>query len=169
MIISAFYEAIMARLSTLPEIKHFDYYMGQYDSEEEKELPFMCPAVLFEYQPIDFVPVGRKRRLAPTTFFLHVVSNVIQEVRKSETPAIRNKAHEHLLLIDKISEKLIGFNNPQYFGSIQSIGMQPYQAAIGTAIIHVLPFKTLMIDVAAEKQFEAPPTPPGLDLTENFD
>lgn len=150
MIITEFYEAIMARVKTnVPEIKHFDLYFRQDEEVDEKgELPFLRPAVLFEYDPIDWETLGNKKKAANITFNLHVISDVIQEVDMRSTVPIRNKGHEHLQNIDKIDYWMQGFSGTN-FNSIGSLGIMPYQPN-GMMIKHIMKFRTRLTNDAAK-------------------
>jgi hypothetical protein len=149
MILSTFYEAIMARLTTkIPEIKHFDMYFGQYESDnEELSLPFPRPAVLFEYDPQEWGSTGNKKQSSDASFSLHVLSDVPQEISKSTDVQIRNLGHEHLQMLDNVFYHLQGFNGPG-FGSISRTGLLPYGAQ-GLLMVHILRFKTRLTDDAA--------------------
>jgi hypothetical protein len=160
MILNYFYEQIMARLlATAPEIKHIDLYFKQDEpSEEETELPFSRPAVLFEYIPFDYETLGNKKKAADIQFRLHVISDVIQEVDNKTSPTIRNLGHAHLALLDKIDKNLQGFNGVN-FGSIGSVGFEPYQPN-GQMIKHIPIFKTRLTNTTATIVYAPPVSPP---------
>ncbi len=149
MILNAFYEAIMERLtSKIVAIKHFDLYYGQDEpQEEETELPFLRPAILFEYDPMEWESLGNKKQATEASFNLHIISDVIQEVDKRTAPAIRTLGHAHLQLLDDVFYWMSGFNG-NGFNSISRTGIDPYKPN-GIMIKHVMKFKTRLTDVAA--------------------
>jgi len=152
MIFSAFYEAILSRLTTnITEIKHVDLFFNQYlqETEDGQEAnAFLRDAVFFEYNPQEWTTYGNKKQESTATFSLHVVSDVIQEVDKRTAPLIRAKGFQHLQLIDKITKWLQGYNG-NGFGSITRTGFRPYNNAKGQMIIHIIDFRVRLQDTAA--------------------
>ncbi len=165
MIITNFYESIMGKLTTnIADIKHFDLYFKQDEEFDEKgELPFLRSAVLLEYEPIDWETYGNRKKAANIIFNLHVISDVIQEVDKRTTLAIRNKGHEHKLLLDKIDAQLQGFNGSG-FNSISSKGVIPYLPN-GMMIKDVMRFGTRITNDAAVKVLFHPNPQPDSSIT----
>lgn len=165
MTLNYFYEQIMARLTEkVPEIKHIDLYFKQDEkANEEDELPFNTPAVLFEYDPMDYETYGNKKKAANATFKLHVISTVIQEVDNRTAPAIRVLGHAHLALIDKIDFNLQGFNGVG-FNSIGSTGIIPYEPNVQD-IKHIMLFKSRLTNDAAKHTLVVPNPLPSLDAT----
>lgn len=165
MTLNTFYEQIMARcLTVAPEIKHFDLYFRQDEPQnEEEELPFQRPAVLFEFMPMDYQSFGNKRKAADALFRLHILSDVVQEVDSKTAPNIRVKGHAHLALIDKIDKGLQGFNGSG-FNSIASVGIEPYQPN-GMVIKHIGHFKTRLNNDAARRNFITPNPLPSQSIT----
>ena len=174
MILSLFYEAILTRLITnIPELKHFDIYFGQDEkTQEEDEFPFNCPAIFFEWESLPFESVGQKKQQAPGAFKLHILSDVIQEVSNKEGKAIRNKGHEHLLLLDKVFYQLQGFNSSQLpefqngcsFNTISRTGLPELYRPNDIMIKHIMTFKTLLTDVAAVTSTIPIPHPQNIEL-----
>ena len=164
MILNHFYEAIMARIKDeVPEVKHFDLYFRQDEDLDDKgELPFLRPAVLFEFDPMDYETLGNKKKSANAGFKLHVISDVVQEADMRTAPAIRTKGHQHLELIDKLDCNLQGFSGLN-FNSIGSVGIMPYQPN-GMMIKHVMAFKTRLINTAAMHATITPTTPPDSEI-----
>lgn len=152
MILSAFYEAILTRLTTkIADIKHVDLFFNQYLQETEEgedATAFLRPAVFFEYNPKQWDTLGNKKQESTATFSLHVVSDVIQDADKRTALLIRNKAYEHLALLDKIVYFLQGYNGTG-FGSISRTGDRPYTNAKGQMIIHIIDFRVRLQDKAA--------------------
>jgi hypothetical protein len=153
MILDEFYEVLMARLSTLPEIKHIDIYYGQYDDPvlDEKGNPiapdFNRPAVFIEFpSSIELKPLAMRRKTAEIVFKLHVVQDVIQEISKRTPSPIRVKGHAHKINVDKVQAVVEGFNGNQVvsgynqFDSISWIGMNPY-IFMGQQIVDILSFR----------------------------
>lgn len=158
MILSQFYEAILHRISSkVPTIKHFDMYFGQdLPDEEGKEQPFLKPALFLEFEPIDWQTLGVKKQSADIVFKLRLIADVIQEIAKNQTPAIRNLGHKHLKELDEIFYHLQGFSGDG-FGTISRIGLDPYKPN-GIMMGHDLKFKTRLTDVAAMVEL-VPATP----------
>lgn len=158
MILNTTYEAIMARLMTnISEIKHFDIYFAQDEpNEDESEATFNRPAILFQYDPIEWESMGNRKQGAEVGFSLHILQDVIQEVDSTSSPTIRNLGHAHLALLDKVSKWMIGFNGTG-FNSISRTGLDTYKP-YGEVIKHVMKFKTRLTDVAAVKTL-VPATP----------
>lgn len=156
MVLSAFYEAIMARLKDkVPALKHIDLYYGQdLPNEGENDLPFNRPAALFEYEPMEWETIGNKRKVADIRFRLHIISDVIQEVSSTETPAIRNLGHQHLETLDAIDKALTGFWG-DFFNTIAQTDVEPY-AMTGPVYSHILTFKTRLNNDAAYLQLVPP-------------
>ena len=149
MILSDFYEAIMEQLTAnIPEIKHFDMYFAQDEPKEEQdELPFNRPAILFEFEPMDFESFGTKKEAANITFNLHIISDVIQEVSKETSPTVRNLGHAHLKLIDDIAYYLNGFTGTG-FSTLSRKSLDTYKPN-GMMIKHVAKYGTRLTDTAA--------------------
>jgi hypothetical protein len=162
--VSGFYEAIMARtMEKVTGLKHFDYYFGQYDmqqgeEDQPEELPFNCPAIFFEYDPLFVDSLGGGRIAGDCTFKLHVVSEVIQEMANREKPKIRERGHEHLKRIDESIVAIKTFNGSEIvegfagFGSISFIGMEPYKP-LGKYLVHIISFKTRLNNDVAKKNY----------------
>jgi hypothetical protein len=163
-ILDGFYEAVLTRLTTLvPKIKHFDIYYGQYDSPEVDadgntiSLPFNRPAAFFEWpKELPLIPLGLKRKATDFIFTIHLVQDVVQEIDKRTTVAIRQKAHLHTALINEVMVALEGFNGDlsadfKHFSSIGIAGIMPYTFS-DQQIIHKIGFRARIV-VDAAKQF----------------
>jgi hypothetical protein len=155
MILGTFYETIMHRItSKMPDVKHFDMYFGQdLPDEEGKVQPFIRPAVFFEYNPIEWVSLGNKKQAADITFKLRLFADVIQEIAKNQTPAIRNLGHKHLIMLDNMHYHMQGFSGDG-FNSISRIGLDPYRPN-GIMMGHDMTFKTRLTDTAAMHELVA--------------
>lgn len=158
MIVSQFYLDIMERLRTgivdeqgAPKIKHFDYWnfqTEQQDEEDNDELPFATPAVFLELIPSETITLGNKKQMSELTFQLHVATEVYTEHSSSEELEIRNRSLEHMFLLDDIFARLQNHNG-SYFNSINRIGIPQFDHEHSQVYKHLLPFKTLITDVAA--------------------
>lgn len=154
MILSTFYESIMHRLMVQTPslgIAYFNYYFGQ-DEEEEQNIPFARPAVLMEYNPMEFASVGQHRQETETTFRLHVLSDVIPEFDHTTAQAIRDDAHAHLQLLDALNKRLTGYNGDG-FGSIARVSVDPY-IANGQVIKHIITYRVRLRDDSAKRIYE---------------
>ncbi len=155
MFLTDFYEQIMVRLtSNVLEIKHFDLFFNQYELEmtdDKGELPFNRPAVFVEWPVIDFKTLGNKRQAAEMLISFHVVSDVIQDVDKSQPDAIRSLGHKHLILIDNLHKYLQNWNGAQPetgfkgFGSFDRVGLTAYKP-LAMMIVHIVTYRVRALD-----------------------
>jgi hypothetical protein len=154
MILDEFYETLLSHIETMvPEIKHIDMYDGQYDDPQVDDQGnpiqehFMRPALFIQFPAnIEMEPLSMRRKTATIIFSAHLVQDVVQEVNKRTTKAIRKKAHAHMALVDKLQANLEGFNGNQVtegfnqFDAISWVGINPY-LKMGQQITHILQFK----------------------------
>lgn len=187
MILDQFYEVVLARLSTLTELKHIDMYYGQYDNAPVDAdgnpimPPFPLPAAFIDFPDvIQLQPLAMRRKTATVVFKVHVVQTVLQEISKSTSPTIRTKGHAHKILVDKIQAKLEGFNGNQVisgynqFDSISWVAMNPY-IFLGQQIADILHFQVKLttdnsrITYTQLENLTPPITDPGENVTFEVD
>lgn len=163
-VLDGFYEEILARVTTqVPELKTFNIYYGQYDNPQldnngnPVDPEFNRPAVFLQWpKSMPLTPLGLRRKTTDIVFVLHLVCDVFQEIDKRTPLAIREKAHLHTDLINKLSEALEGYNGNQtnnfkHFGAISLVEISPYEF-IGQHIVHKLLFGVRLV-VDATKKF----------------
>lgn len=161
-ILDGFYEEIKNKLcDTVPDIKHFDLFRSQYDNPpldengNPLELPFMRPAVFFEWPALNIEPLGMRRKQTVITFGLHIVQDVPGEVALREKESVRKRAHAHTALLNKIYTCIEAFRGDQavdfkHFGPISWVGLKPYLEIEGQTA-HIMAFKSrLIIDEATK-------------------
>lgn len=175
MILDEFYEVIMARTTkNVPEIKHIDQYMGQYDNPEvdDKGNPlmddFMRPALFVQFPPtIGLKPLSMRRKTAEFIWSAHLVQDVIQDISRRTPANIRALNHKHMQLIDKFQLNFEGFNGNMVtsgfnqFDAIAWESMNPY-IFNGAQIIHILNFRVKLTSDNARIKYtrlDALPTP----------
>lgn len=157
MILSNFYEAILARLidKEVP-LKYFDVWNDQLsrNADPEDTLFFNYPAIFIEMDPVEWETLGRRKQQGELNFNLIVASELLHETANIETPEERGRGFEHLQLIDYVFAVLQGFNmvfeDGSSFGSITRTGTAfDHESSGGPIIAHAVPFRTRLCDVAA--------------------
>ena len=158
MILSDIYKAILARVTTIPEVKYFGYYAGEYDNEEDLNEAINFPAVHMEYAPLDTTTLGSKRQQADALVILTIASQVPQPIDNRQSDNVRNGGLAHLALIDTIHAKLQGWGGAGLdpavnFGSMDRIGITPWEGRFqldnSFLVIHSVAYKTRIVDDAA--------------------
>jgi hypothetical protein len=143
---TALFLFIQTLLQSVTDIKHFDWYNDQFNSEED-ELPFPTPAVFLEIMPYQTQSLGKLRQAADIQFMLHVGQQLYSNTRRGAKA--QSKALSHLNLNDLVFAALHGkysdepINNST-IGTINRTSVNPDHRFSGY-IIHIISFKTRLI------------------------
>lgn len=143
---TALFLFIQTLLQGIPEVKHFDWFNDQFNTEED-ELPFQTPAVFIEILPYQTQSLGKLRQAADIRFNLHVGQQLYANTRRGAKE--QTKALSHLNLNDLVFAALHGkFSdspiNNSTIGTINRTDVNPNHNFQGY-IIHITSFKTRLI------------------------
>ncbi len=144
---TALFLFIQSLLATVPEVKHYDWFNDQFNTQED-ELPFQTPSVFIQVMPYQTTSMGKLRQSADINFRLHIGQHLYSNTRRGSRN--QSKALDHLLLNDLVYAALNGKRQPDknegaIVGTISRTGVTPDHHFDGY-IIHIMDFKTRLLD-----------------------
>lgn len=145
------YQVLKTHLGNIPEVEEVDWFLDQYNQDDEGSVLWITPSLFLEFQPIPWMTLSQNVQRAVLTFVVHTVTDSVYD----DDERILDAATDHLQLVDDVFASLQGKrfadNGRTIMETIVRTSMIPDHSIEGI-IVTTQEFKSVIFNYSARPQ-----------------